>query len=290
MTYLCVYSNPARDVVYYGTTEIAPGGHARVFKGFDTARRAIVIKVMNRVQAGEAHRAWFNDQYLHLRTYESKFIVKSYDQFQTAGGEYVLVMEAGERSVEDVIVSGRPQSVDVAILIGTNVLCALFDVHNNAAIHRDVKPRNVILFPGGWAKLTDFGVAKVLGECANVARTMLGTNHYLPPEVLRESRWSRQSDIYQTGLVMMSLMLGRHVIDPTLPERTIYQLILDGYPRQLVEQYPQFFPDIGHILRRMVCRTESYRYANAVDVWTDLDTVRTRRRNAGLATLGLAIG
>src|SRR5260370_8056165 len=88
--------------------------------------------------------------------------------------------------------------------------------------------------------------------------------------------------------MMMSLMLGRHVINPALPERTIYQLILDGYPRQLVEQYPQAFPDISQILRRMVCRTESYRYGNVWEAWRDLDAASARRRNAGLAKLGRA--
>lgn len=130
--------------------------------------------------------------------------------------------------------------------------------------------------------------------------TQLGNALYLPPELVNTGRWTHQSDIYQLGFVLISLLLGRHVIPPNVAPAEMGRMIREGVPRQAAEGLVGKHGELGRILTRMVCRSEDLRYPNAAVAWramfdghnrqVELDRVKRDALANALKTLGIGAG
>jgi serine/threonine protein kinase len=262
-----VVHNPARHIRYYAERRLGVGGQGGVWAGHDSNGVPIALKVIwPTSNHWQAYWSWYNDQSAHLQCYNQPHVVRSYDQFISPEGWYVIVMEQASRTLDDVIRSGVRQSASRVCVIGTQVLSALAYFHSINRIHRDVSAQNLLEFADGAVKLNDFGISKALpsGEATG---TRLGNAVYLPPELLHSGRWTHQSDIYQLGVVLISLLLGKHVIAPDASLEEMGKAIRDGIPRLAAEGLRGTHGHLATILAYMVCRTERLRFPNAVAAW-----------------------
>lgn len=82
---------------------------------------------------------------------------------------------------------------------------ALQHIHARNILHRDLKPLNIFLTKLGVLKLGDFGIAKVLGSTSAAAQTVIGTPHYLSPEMCNNEPYGTQSDLWSLGVVTYEL-------------------------------------------------------------------------------------
>jgi len=105
-------------------------------------------------------------------------------------------------------------------------------VHGQRLLHRDIKPANVLLTTGGVAKLGDFGVSRVLSHSLSQARTVIGTPHYLSPEMLEDKGYSFPSDVWSAGVLLYECLTYSHPFQgPNLP--AIVLQIMRGNPKPL---------------------------------------------------------
>ncbi|MFD7653777.1 protein kinase [Actinosynnema sp. NPDC059797] len=123
------------------------------------------------------------------------------------GGRPVLVMEyLPSRSLAEVGVLGP----EAAARVGAQVASALAAAHAAGIVHRDVKPGNVLIAADGTAKISDFGIARAVGDVA-VTRTGLlaGTPAFLSPEVARGGEPGPASDVFSLGATLYAAVEGR---------------------------------------------------------------------------------
>lgn len=95
--------------------------------------------------------------------------------------------------------------------IGADCAAALSHAHRKGVVHRDVKPENVLIAPGGEAKLVDFGIARISGE-RTLTNTgdVLGTLGYMAPEQAAGQRPGPAADVYSLALTLYECFSGEH--------------------------------------------------------------------------------
>ena len=102
-------------------------------------------------------------------------------------------------------------------------LClALKHVHDRKILHRDLKSQNVFLTANGMVKLGDFGIAKVLRNTKEFAKTQIGTPYYLSPEICNGQRYNNKSDIWSLGILLFEMS----ALKQPFSGRSLQQLVM----------------------------------------------------------------
>ncbi|MFL5872812.1 MAG: protein kinase domain-containing protein [Solirubrobacterales bacterium] len=184
------------------------GGMAAVWLGHDEVlERPVAVKVLSDTIAGDpGFVARFRREAHTAAGLSHPNLVDVYD-FSEEGERPYLVMQfvPGENLAERL---ERGRAVDCAQL-AQELLEALAHIHRAGILHRDVKPANVILEPGGTAKLIDFGIALPADATALTSTGLvLGTERYAAPEVMEGRAASERSDLYSCGVVLRSCEAG----------------------------------------------------------------------------------
>ncbi len=160
-------------------------------------------------------------------------IVQAIDVGSTPDGYHFFVMEYVEgKTLYDVMAvppqgEGRSFSEAEAIDIGIQMADALAHAHHRGLIHRDVKPKNILLTPQGIAKLTDLGLARATddSEAAQMeAGKAYGTPYYISPEQIRgDVDIDFRADIYSLGATLYHLVTGCVPFDGETPSAVMHK-------------------------------------------------------------------
>lgn len=202
-----------RVLSYIVERELGEGGMGTVYLARHTVLdQQVAIKALSPVLAGDES---LRVRFIQEANIQAKLRHPGIVQVLTAemeGEQPSLIMEYIEgKSLSEVIDVRGALPVDDAIRIMRQVLSAVAYAHKQGVIHRDLKPSNVMVMAHGEAKVTDFGIAKVLGS-SKLTRTgtTMGSAHYMSPEqILNPDRVDARSDIYSLGCVFYELLTGR---------------------------------------------------------------------------------
>jgi serine/threonine-protein kinase len=162
-------------------------------------------------------------------------------------GHLVIALPLGEESLADRL--ARRLSLKTALDLGEQLLRAVAFAHERHVIHCDVKPDNLLLFPDGRLRLTDFGISKVAHR--TISASGAGTVGYMAPEQAM-GRPSRRSDVFATGLVLWQMFSGR------LPEWP-FEWPLKGHEKLKTILHP----DMVALLRRSLEMKPNRRFEDA---------------------------
>ncbi|MCP2329778.1 MULTISPECIES: serine/threonine-protein kinase [Actinoalloteichus] len=126
-------------------------------------------------------------------------------------GDPCLVIEFLEsRSLAAVLDDRGSLPPEEVALIGSQVAAALAAAHAAGIVHRDIKPGNILIDYGGVAKITDFGISRVVGDVTVTQTGMVaGTPAYLAPEVARGQDPAPASDVFALGITLYQAVEGR---------------------------------------------------------------------------------
>ncbi|MEZ6103626.1 MAG: WD40 repeat domain-containing serine/threonine protein kinase [Pirellulaceae bacterium] len=301
--------------------EIARGGMGIVYRARHTSlRRIVALKVLQGGQfARSADLFRFRQEAQSIASIEHPGIVPVYDVGEFEGHAYfsMLLLEGG--NLADRLRDG-PLPPNQAAEITRQVACAIHAAHLRGIVHRDIKPRNILFDSRGNARVTDFGLAKLLFAPINgntddscspnptCSGQILGTPAYMSPEQAtgNSASVSVQSDVYSLGAVLYSLLTGRPPFQAATSWGTIQQVI-GAYavaPRQLNAQIPV---DLETVAQKCLAKSVTERYQTAQDLADDLQRFLTQqpikarrtshlvrifrwcRRNPGWATAAMSI-
>ena len=153
-------------------------------------------------------------------------------------------------------------------------LCsAILHAHQHNVINRDIKPQNVYITNDSTIKLGDFGIA-TFGNASRVTRSevVVGSVHYLAPEISQGNPASIKSDIYALGITFFELLTGKVPFDDESPVTVALKHIKDKMPsiRKFNNKVPQC---IEKIINKACDKNPSNRYKSVADMRKDIDRI-----------------
>ncbi len=204
-------------------------------------------------------------------------IVAAYDVGK-AGDRHYFVMEFVDgRTVYDDIVKHKRYNEKDALDITIQVAEALQHAHDRGLIHRDVKPKNIMITREGVAKLADMGLARAISdkEAAEAEQgKAFGTPYYISPEQVRgELKIGPASDIYSLGATLYHMVVGNVPFDGKNPSAVMHKhlktdLVAPDHVR------PDLSAGISEVIEMMMAKDPRQRYASCKDLIGDLRAVR----------------
>lgn len=193
-------------------------------------------------------------------------IVSVFD-FVKQDGVFHLVMERfSSRSLEAHLQdrSGVGLGETAALAILRQLLAALDHAHSQGVIHRDVKPGNVLLGDGGVVKLTDFGIALLIGDrrLTQDAHT-IGTPLYMSPEqILRPREIDHRTDLYSTAVLAFELLTGHPPFDHE-NDYELKRLHLETPVETLADRLSTVSPHVAQSILKALSKQPADRFASA---------------------------
>ena len=160
---------------------------------------------------------------------------------------------------------------------------ALDYAHKHGVIHRDVKPSNILVRPDGVAKLTDFGVAKILAA-EQLTRTglVVGTPNYMAPEQIKEQNVTPASDQFGLAVIAYELLTGSKPFDGGTFSSLLYKIMMEP-ARPAAELNPRLPGTVQDVLDKVLAKEPEKRYASCGDFVKALDEACAALPEDGLA-------
>lgn len=259
---------------------IGQGGMADVFLAMDTIlNREVAIKILrSELCADPVSVVRFEREAQAATTLSHPNIVEIYDVGEYKGHRYIVMEYVPGRTLKQVIRSRGSLEPDEAIDIEKQLVSAVSEAHHKGIIHRDIKPQNIIVKSDGSIKILDFGIAIAKGNIqVTQANNVMGSVHYLAPELAKGKPASVQSDIYALGIVLFEMLSGDVPFKADSAVQVALMQMRNEMPsiRTINPSIPQ---SIENIITRATAKDPYKRYSSCVDMLDDLRTCFRRDR------------
>jgi hypothetical protein len=271
---------------------LGQGGMAAVYRAAQPALgRAVAVKVLPLAQIPDPtlperfrREARLAANLLHPN------IVPVYDFGEWQGYLYIVMALIAGGTLKDRLHGPMPAESAVRLVI--QVADALGYAHGQGVFHRDVKPANILLAPGDWAMLSDFGIARALGETTRLTGPYgtIGTPAYMAPEQWLGGDVDGRADLYALGIILYELLAG----SPPFPATTAPGLMRQ-HLEMLVPRLPAERADLpaglNDVLQTVLAKQPDRRYRHAAELKSALEAVMRQPQAASLdSRTNLAVG
>lgn len=182
---------------------LGEGTQAKVYLAHDEVLgRALAVKVFKR--QGEDLSAVIREARL-TATLSHRNIIQVYAVDVSSQMPY-MAMEYAPRSLEQVVERNGPMDISSALRFVRHAATALGHAHARGVVHRDIKPSNMLISESGALKLADFGLAS---RTSSKRDGLVGTPHYMAPEIWQGDGASAMSDVYSLGCCFYFMLTGK---------------------------------------------------------------------------------
>ena len=283
---------------YQMIRKLGAGAMATVFLAKQISLdRLVAIKILPRKFSGDAKfierfykegraAAKLNDQH----------IVGALDVGQAGEHHYFVMEYVDGDTVHDRILQTRRIQEAEALRLVRQVALALKHAHEKGFIHRDIKPKNIMISKAGIAKRADLGLARAMSDreaAESEAGKAFGTPYYISPEQAKGAvEITPAADIYGLGATFFHMVTGRVPFEGKNPTEVMQRHLKDPLtpPDHLV---PELSQGTAMIVEMMLAKDARDRYQNASQLLEDLDAVIASRQpvharpsNAFVSSLG----
>ncbi len=196
---------------YVLTDRIAAGGMGEVWKATDTILgRTVALKLL---KSGLTDEIGFTERFRNEARLSAALthgnIAQVYDYGEDEGMAYLVMEYVPGLPLSKIIAERAPMPAADTVGLIAQAATALHAAHRSGLIHRDVKPANMLVTPDGLVKLTDFGIARAVGQAA-MTKTgeVMGTAQYLAPEAAMGHETTALTDVYSLAVVAYEMLSG----------------------------------------------------------------------------------
>ncbi len=265
---------------------LGKGAMGIVYEGKDPNldRRVAIktVKVENlSEEAAAEYEARFRTEARSAARLQHPHIVSVYDSDRDADIAFLVMEYIQGDDLKHHLDSGVRYSLEQSLKMVRDLLSALDYAHKQGVVHRDVKPANLLIEPGGRVKLTDFGVAR-MQDSADATRTqggMVGTLKYMSPEQVQGQKIDSRADLFSVGVVLYQLLTDKKPFDGDNDFSIIHQII--GHepapPSSINSRLPSA---IDAVVARALAKDRDTRFATARDFAAALQSAMRRAEDA----------
>uniref|UniRef100_A0AAY4D614 non-specific serine/threonine protein kinase n=1 Tax=Denticeps clupeoides TaxID=299321 RepID=A0AAY4D614_9TELE len=229
------------------------------------AQRCVLKQIDTRKMPGKEREASQKEVTL-LSQMNHPNIVTFFTSFQEMGNLYIVMeyCDGGDLMKKIYMQRGQLFSEEQIVDWFVQICLGLKHIHDRKILHRDIKAQNIFLSEGGTkAKLGDFGIAKMLKNTMELARTCVGTPYYLSPEICENQPYNNKTDIWSLGCVLYELCTLKHPFEACSLRQLVVRICRGRYAppsphyspalRQLIGQlfkvHPRDRPSVTSLLR-----------------------------------------
>jgi two-component system LytT family response regulator len=280
-----------RTISHYKVLEeIGRGGMGVVYRALDTTLgREVALKVLS-LAAGrdpeQERRLKVEARAAASLAHPAVSVVYEIDE---AEGATFIAMELVRGRPLAALLAGAPMEPSRALDLAIEVAEGLAEAHSRGVVHRDLKPKNVMLTESGHAKIIDFGLAKLVRPrppFESGADTpawgdtdpgrILGTAAYMSPEQVRGAEVDTRSDLFAFGALLYEMLSGEPAFRRETGVETLHAVLKEPAPRLRAEGLGASAPVLQRVLDRCLAKAPADRYASAADLLSDLREARRR--------------
>ncbi len=273
---------------YHIVSKLGEGGMGEVYLAQDTRLdRRVAIKFLHEEFSKDVDKLGrFIQEAKAASALNHPNILTVYEIGEVDGKNYIATELIDGKTLREHLSHKEPLQLNQILKIGVQVSEALSAAHQAGIIHRDIKPENIMLRKDGYAKVLDFGLAK-LSEPVGVATgsagsedatrvqvnttpgMVMGTVSYMSPEQARGKVTDARTDIWSLGVVLYEMLAGKVPFTGETVNHTIVS-ILEREPL-LLENVPA---ELQRIVRKSMTKDVEMRYQSARDLLIDLKNLR----------------
>ncbi len=259
--------------------KLGAGAMATVFKARQLSLdRMVAVKVLpRRLSDNPEYVARFYEEGKAAGRLNHPNIVQAIDVGEASGYHYFVMEYVEGHTVYDEIDEGKIFGEDEALDIIIQIAEALEHAHQAGLIHRDVKPKNIMITPDRIAKLADMGLAREAADIEQAEREKgraFGTPYYISPEQIRgKTDVGFQADIYGLGATFYHMVTGRVPFEGETPAAVMHKHLKEVLvPAD--HRNTSLSAGVGEVIEVMMDKEPQRRYASTTYLLLDLRSVQ----------------
>ncbi|MFA6829927.1 MAG: protein kinase [Bacilli bacterium] len=267
--------NEIIDDRYKVLSLLGEGGMALVYKAHDLITdKDVAVKMMKpETASNKTNLSRFEREARAAASLNHQNIVKVVNVGSYEGLPYMVNEFINGSTLRQIIDIRGKFSFMEACDIMYQLCSAVMYAHQHGVIHRDIKPQNIFLTKDGTIKLGDFGIA-TFQNSTHVTRSevVIGSVHYMAPEITQGNPASERSDIYSMGITFFELITGRVPFDSDSPVTIALMHINEKFPS--IKKYNPHTPEpIENIIYKAVSKDPFSRYPNCEYMRKDIEKI-----------------
>ncbi len=260
--------------------QIGVGGMGEVYLAFDEKlKRRIALKILPpEFRTDDDRVKRFELEARAISSLNHPGIVTVFDVGQADGFSYIATEYVEGKTLRELI--GGTFKIRNIILNSIQLCDALAAAHSSGIIHRDIKPENIMIRDDGYAKVLDFGLAKLTDPdehsihdfYATVKGTLIGTPSYMSPAQVTGDPVDHRTDLWSSGVVLYEFLTGENPFRKATRRATI-QAVLSLDPKPASTINPDIPAEVDQVLAKLLEKDPDMGYQSAADLRADLKRV-----------------
>ncbi|HEY2842732.1 MAG TPA: serine/threonine-protein kinase [Bryobacteraceae bacterium] len=212
-------------------------------------------------------------------------IVTIYDIAEQDGMAYIFMEFVNGPPLEKMLKVEQAPDKETLLSIFRQIAAALDYAHKKGIVHRDIKPANIMIHEDGSAKITDFGVAKIMSQQMTLSGTMMGTPSYMSPEQVQSTAITGRADQFSLAVIVYEALTGEKPFVAEYMPTLLYKIVReDPLPPQRLNT--TLDAQVETVLLKALAKVPEERF----ETCTDFITALAAACNANFAWMPLPRG